>query len=164
MRKIIFTTIALAVFLNLNAYTAEPPTLLEFRNKIFDESKDIKLLLTSSKKDMIFMNSMWDSCIATLIELDAFFGMLGIFNTIKREDVTEGAVTYLYDWLSLIKNSNESTIRNLNTIYAKPIEKDTKLHIKKLIAYYTELNDRIGLELTKIMALKSTAKKIPSGN
>jgi len=159
MRKIIFIIAILAAFLSCNAYAGEGATFLEFRNKIFDESRAIKLLLTSSKKDMIFMNSMWDSCIATMIELDAYFGMLGIFNTIKKENVMEGAVTYLHDWLNVIKNTNELNIKNLNAISARPIENNAKLHAKRLITYYTELNNRIDAELTKVAALKITAKK-----
>ena len=159
MRKIISVVLVLAVFLSSSLYAAEVPTLLGFRSKFFDESRAIKLMLPNSKKDMVFMNSMWDSCIATLMQLDAYFSMAGIFNTIRKEDLTEGAVGYIADWLNAIKNTNEMNIKNLNAFSSRSTEASTKPHLKTMINYYTALNERIDIELAGVSALKATAKK-----
>ncbi|MFA5147386.1 MAG: hypothetical protein WC515_08420 [Candidatus Omnitrophota bacterium] len=159
MRKIAFVTMFLTLFSCFNAYAAEGPTLLELRNEIFDESRAIKLLLPNSRKDLIFMNSMWDSCIATMMQIDAYFNMLGIFNTIKKESVTEDAVKYIADWLNTMKTTNTLTIKNLDAMSSKQIENNTRLHVQRMTEFYTGLNKRIDTELKGVLALKATAKK-----
>ena len=108
MKKIISLILLLVVFLTFSAYALET-TLFEMRNKIFAESKEIKALLTESK-DIVLMSSMWDSCVMALTQLDAYFSMVGIFNTIKKGDISEDSVNYLIGWLSQTKKTNELNI------------------------------------------------------
>jgi len=158
MRKIICIAAALVMFLSSGAY-ALYTTLFEIRGKIFDESRAIKLLLPNARKDIVFMNSLWDSCIITIDQLDAYFSMLGIFNTIKKDAVTESAVDYIYGWLNMMKSNNDRNIKNLGAIGALAAEANTKLHVKKMADYYTDLNGTIAAELIKVSALKATSKK-----
>lgn len=159
MRKIVSVIMAILVLFSFTAYAAENPTLIEYRSKIFDESRAIKLLLSSTKRDMVFLSSMWDACIASMTQLDAYFGMVGVFNTIKKDEVTDRAVSYLIDWLNVIKSANEISIKNLEAISSRQLEDKTKSRLGRLVKYYTGLDKRLDTELTGLAALKATARK-----
>jgi succinylarginine dihydrolase len=105
------------------------------------------------------MNSMWDASIATLMQLDAYFSMLGMFNTIKKEDVTKDAVKYLSDWLTTVKSTNSMNVQNLGAISAKAVQIDTQVHANNMSNFYKELNKRIDNEMVGLDALKTTAVK-----
>jgi hypothetical protein len=127
------------------------------RNKIFEESKDLKSLLANSK-DIILINSMWDSCIIAMSQLDAYFTMLGIFNTIKEENLKEEVINYLTSWLEGIKKTNELNIKSLDAV-SVTLESKTKAHILRLKDYFGKLNDQINAELDKISLLKKSLKR-----
>lgn len=145
----------LAVFLIPNAYAAEG-NLLNLRNRIFTDSKNIKESLTGAK-DAIIINSLFDSCVITMTQLDAYFSLLGMFNTLKKESSQGQAINYLTGWLNEIKKTNELNIKSLDTIQ-EPIEAQTKLSIQKLRVYYTDLNKSIENELNKFSILGKTIK------
>ena len=155
MKKIIFLTLTFIIFLSFSVYALDT-TLLDMRNKIFEESKDLKSLLESSK-DVILVSSMWDSCIIAMSQSDAYFNMLGIFNTIKKEDLKEDAVNYLTSWLDGIKKVNELNIKSLDAV-TLTLEPKTKTHILKLKDYFGKLNNQIDAELAKISLLKKSLK------
>lgn len=157
MRKsafIIILTVILSV--NINVYALDN-SFLDIRNKFFAESKEIKSLLTSSK-DAILLSSMWDTCLLTMSGLDAYFHMLGIFNTIKERDLTEDAVNYLAKWLTEIKRNNELNI-NILSGGSYPTEPDTKPHIEKLKSLLDTLNKGIDGELDKIAILNKSIRR-----
>ena len=154
----IFFSILLALGLLFSSYAyALDNSFVNIRSKIFEESKEIKALLTTSK-DAVLLSSMWDSCIMTIRELDAYFYMLGIFNTIKERDLSEDAGIFLSRWLSEIKAGGELNIRIL-TESAYPTEGQAAIHIARLKNYLGELNKKIDSELNKISLLREAIKR-----
>ena len=153
MKKIfVFVCIALCAF-SLQGFAADSK-LLEVRNKIFDESKELRVLLTGSQ-DVILISSLWDSCLMTITQLDAYFSMLGIVNTIRAEDTSDQALTYLVSWLNEIMRSTDLNIKSLNTIM-QSLEPRTKLKIAILKNYFADLNSQVSVELNKLSLLKKT--------
>ncbi len=155
MKKIIFIILALSIFC-FSSYVFAAP-LMDMRNKIFEESKVIKSLLVTSK-NTVLVNSMWDSCIITLTQLDAYFYMQGIFNTIKKEDLNEACVNYLINWLNEVKKTDELNIKSLNTI-SVAVEPKEKIRMEKLKEYFSDLNKQIDNELSKLSLLNQSLKK-----
>lgn len=156
MKKAIFVLLALALLFGSYAYALDN-SFVDIRSKIFEEAKEIKALLTTSK-DAILLSSMWDSCLMAIRELDAYFHMLGIFNTIKKQDLSEDAVIFLARWLSEIKAGSELNIRIL-TESAYPTESQVAIHIARLKNYFGELNKKIDSELNIISLLKESIKR-----
>jgi hypothetical protein len=155
MRKSILIALALVIVLGLNAYALET-TVLDVNNKIFEEAGLIKPLLKDSK-DIVLMNSMWDSCIITKTQLDAYFFMIAIFNTIKEKDSIDKAADYLINWLNAVKKTNELNMKSLSSI-TQLLEPTTEMHIKKLNGYFAELNFKIDQELKNISEIKAASK------
>jgi len=160
MKKTSVLVLLFVILLGLEAHAQNKP-LVEMRNKIFEESKQIKSLLTDPK-DTVLVNSMWDSCIMAISQLDAYFSMVGIFNSIKKEDVTEASINYLTEWLNGIKKTNELNIKGLSAVSGAN-EPNTKIRMDILKRYFVELNKKIDDELVKhsilINALKMKKKK-----
>lgn len=150
MKKIIFIILSLVIFLSYNAYALDT-RLLDMRNKIFEEAKAIKLLLPNSK-DAPLLISMWDSCLIAIMQLDAYFSMLGIFNTIKGEDLNVDAINYIVSWLGEIKSTTDLNIKNLN-MALQVLEQNTKNHIEKLKILFSDFNKRIDIENNKFFIL-----------
>ncbi len=155
MKKTTLIILIFGIFLNFNAYAAEIP-LLDMRNKIFRECRAIQPLLKNSK-DIIVVNSMWSSGIMTVSQLDAYFSMVGIFNTIKDKDLTEDPAAYLIKWLDEIKKTNELNIKSLDSIAYK-VEPSTKVHIERLRGHFNGLNNLIDGESAKVAALQRSLK------
>ncbi|MCX5702234.1 MAG: hypothetical protein NTW64_04575 [Candidatus Omnitrophica bacterium] len=156
MRRLFFIVLALVFILNFSAYCLDTK-LFDMRNKIFEESKKIKLLVGTSQ-DLVLINSMWDSCIMCMSQLDAYFSMLGVFNTIKKENLTEVAVDYLTNWLTEIKNTNELNIKSLDSVIVT-MDPNTKPRMEKLKGYFKEVNNQINSELNKISSIKQSLQK-----
>ena len=155
MKKTPLIIFALAVGLSLNAHAqATASSLIDIRSKVLKESQEIKALL-SNTKDVILVSSMVDSCILTITQLDAYFSQLGIFNTIKKDEVTPAAVDFLEQWLNGVRNTNDLNIKSLNAI-TQSIQARTKLHLTRLTGYFTDLNTKMDQELAQLAALKKT--------
>ena len=144
--------LALVAGLSFNAH-AQATGLMDIRDKVLKESQEIKALF-SDTKDVILVSSMVDSCILTVSQLDAYFSQLGIFNTIKKDDVTPAAINFLEQWLNGIKNTNDLNIKSLNAV-TQNIQAKTKLHLERLTGYFTDLNTQIDQELAQLAALKN---------
>ena len=155
MKKTIFVTLTLIAFLNLSVYALEPQ-LLEMRNRFFQEAQEIKALPVNSK-NVVLVNSMWDSCLITMAQLDAYFSMLGIFNAVSKEPASRQAAAYLTSWLNEIKRINELNIRSLRSILQLS-DPAINTHMDRLRIYYNDLNSRIDTELKKVSALTITLK------
>lgn len=155
MKKIFYLVFAVLVFFRLDAYAFDSK-LLDIRTKILDESKEIKGLLANTK-DVILISSLWDACILTTNQLDAYFSMLGIFNTINKKDYSVDAVNYLIDWLNAIKGSNDLNLTSLNSM-PQIIEASTKTEMVVLKNYFNELNNQIAVDLNKLSVLKKALK------
>jgi len=157
MKKTLLIIFALIAGLGLNAHAQATATgLMDVRNKLLKESQEIKALLLDTK-DMILVSSMVDSCILTTSQLDAYFSQLGIFNTIKKDDVTPAAINFLEQWLNGIKSTNDLNIKSLNAFTSDASSKQakTKLHLERLTGYFTDLNTQIDQELAQLAALKN---------
>ncbi len=157
MKKIILFVLIPVLALNY-AIAASGPTIMDMRNEIFSNSQEIKSHLKDSK-DPILLNSMWDSSIMAVSQLDAYFYIVGIFNTIKEKDLSDASFNYLVDWLNQMKNTNELNIKSLNTAESTSAP-ETKIYILKLKSNFDELNRRIVKELQRVLQFQvSTAKK-----
>jgi len=155
MKKIIAVTLVLILSLSVNAHALDT-FLLEMRDKFFEESKEIKSLFAESQ-DIIVLNNMWDSCIVTMNQLGAYFFMIGIFNTIKAEDMTQEAIDYLKGWLDEVNKANTKNIAKLNS-FAQKVDARTVLHVEKLKLLYIDLNNVIDAELKNISLIESAFK------
>lgn len=155
MRKIISIALVLILFLNFNAYALDT-LLLEMRDKIFEESKQIKLLMSDSR-DIIALDGMWDACIVTITQLGAYFFMLGIFNTIEEKELTGEAIDYLERWLNETKRTNNSNIKNVESL-SQSVDARTVIHIERLKILYADLNNVIEAELKKIFLVRESLK------
>lgn len=153
MKRVILIALILVIALSFKGYALEIG-LLDMRGKIFQESKQIKPLLVSSK-NAVLVSSMWDSCLIAVTQLDAYFSMVGIFNTVKQKDWTESSFNYLITWLNEIKSTNSLNIKSLSGAL-NALEPDVKRHIERLISYFNELNRRIDSDLAKISTLKKS--------
>lgn len=82
LKKSIITALIFAVLFTTKAYCLEFK-IFEMRNKIFEQSKEIKSLMEGSKDQGILL-AMFDSCLISTTQLDAYFFMLNIFEGIKK--------------------------------------------------------------------------------
>ncbi|KPK97212.1 MAG: hypothetical protein AMJ95_10155 [Omnitrophica WOR_2 bacterium SM23_72] len=155
MRKII-GVIFLLLFLNSNAWAMDFK-IFDMRNKIFEESKQIKELFAHSQ-DTITLSSLFDACLLAMSQLDAYFNMLGIFETIEQEDLSDLAVDFVVNWLDEIKRTLDLNLNSLANI-PQPLEPKTREHIEKLKFYFRELDDIAELELRKLSLIRKTIKK-----
>ena len=158
MKKTLFFSLILSVFLNFNAYALDF-RIFDMRNKIFAESKEIKSLLANSR-DVVILTNMFDSCILAMTQIDAYYSMLGIFNQIKREHLTDATLDSLVNWLNETKRTNEVNIRLLSAA-TQTNESYTPAHIERLKAYFGQLNNYINVELGKFSLLKRSLKIKP---
>jgi hypothetical protein len=155
MKKIILSTLTLILAWNISSYALET-TLIDLRNEFLKNGQDIKASFNVSQ-DPILINSMWDSCIMTVSQLDAYFSMLGIFNTIKKENFNDAQFGFLINWLNQIKKSNELNIKSLDTVVATS-EPKSKIFILKLKGSFSKLNDYITKELKGVTQLQASVK------
>ena len=146
----------LAVTIAGRAYAAQP-TLLDMRNKIMVESAQVKDLLRTSK-DVYLISSLWDSCLLSMSQLDAYFSMVGIFNTIPKDQAARDAVSYLEQWLREIRRTNELNIKSLSTI-KDTIDPSTKIHMDAVKNIFTQLNNQLDMERNKLILFKKTLKR-----
>lgn len=168
MKKIIFLSLTCIICLALIesdskfltrqcAYALEDTPLIDMRNKIFQESKMLKSV-TLDSKDIILLNSLRNTCITTATQLDAYFSMIAIFNTIKKEARTQEAMDYLVNWLELIKKTNSVNISTLKAIN-ETLEPKTKLYTEKLKSYFIELESQVKTEINKVSLIKKSIKR-----
>ena len=160
MKKV--TGIVLGLLVAVSSYaSAMDFQIFDMRNKIFEESKAIKVKLAHSQDAVVLIN-LFDSCLITMSQLDAYFSMLGIFDTIKKEDLSSAAINYIIVWLNEITRANASNIKNFKAI-APQVGEDTNAHIAKVTKLLETLNTIIVAENNKLniilRALQTKAKK-----
>ena len=157
MKKVIFVALILVVLSSFSAY-ALGTALLDIRNKIFSESKEMRPLLGTSK-DGVLISTMWDSCLIAITQLDAYFFMLGIFNTIDENNLTVEVADYLINWLGEIKRANDLNIKSLKSV-SSTIDPATEVRIKKLTGYFYQVNFYVDADLKRISTLKESLKRV----
>lgn len=155
MKKVFFIVLAVVVSWGAGAWALDVNPLIESRSRFFEESKQIKDLFFSDTKDIIVVSSLWDSCVMTMNQLDAYFLMLGLFNLIKGEEAKRDAFVYLGNWLNEIKKVSLLNIKSL-AVFPSSVEARTKLHIERLMGYFTALNGQIDKELSRNSVLQRT--------
>jgi len=155
MKKIFLIVLMLFVFFNFQAYAIDTK-LFDLRNRIFDESKELKALLPGSK-DAFILASMFDSCLIATLQIDAYFHMLGIFESIKEKNLTAAPFEFILSWLNQMKSFNNLNLKNL-TSPAEATVPTTQVHIEKLKEYFTEFNNSIKTEVDTVSMLKKASK------
>jgi len=156
MKKII--VILFAAFLLLNSYSfAAEPSFMNMRDEVFAESKEIKELLGKSK-DSIAISSMWDTCLIAISQIDAYFHLLGIFNSVSPEALSPESADYLIKWLAQMRKTNDLNIKLLSET-SNIVEAVTQSHMIKMKDFFMRLNVRIDAEVSKINTIKMAVKK-----
>ncbi|MCQ9205507.1 MAG: hypothetical protein NG737_04260 [Omnitrophica bacterium] len=155
MKRAVIFLLILFVLSSSYVYGFEA-TLLGLRKELFEKSKEIKVALTGSK-DPILMSSLWDSCIMSMSQMDAYFAMLGILNTIKDKDRSEATLKPISGWLRGMKNTNELNVKSLDSV-TNVFGQSTKKHIRILKTYFVLLSNLIDKELEKISLLEKRVK------
>ncbi|HDZ77310.1 MAG TPA: hypothetical protein ENH41_04425 [Candidatus Omnitrophica bacterium] len=158
MKRRFLIFLSLLLLCNFNLYAFENPFLI-MRDNFFREAQELKPLLVKSN-DVVLISSMWDSCIMTTTQLDAYFHMINIFNAIDKDDLNEDVFISLTGWLRAIKRTNDLNIKGLNTV-SSVSDALTQIHIKKLKGYFSDLNKQVSIELDRISLFEKavTAEK-----
>lgn len=155
MRKLIFLVLALVLLWSLTAQALET-TLLNARSEIFKNAQEMKKYFTTSR-DPVLLSSMWDSSVMVISQLDAYFSMLGIFNTIKKENLENAQFNYLINWLNQLNNTIELNIKSLEAIKATT-DARSKVLALKLKDIFNNLKTRIIKELQVVTQLQESIK------
>ncbi|MDD5194418.1 MAG: hypothetical protein PHQ96_01920 [Candidatus Omnitrophica bacterium] len=155
MKKLIAFFMAVIFLYSFTAYPLGR-TLFQIRNGVFEESKQVQSLLPNSK-DAGLLVSMWDSCIITVTQLNAYFYMLGIFEKIDNNLLTDEPLNYLESWLTEIKKTSDMNLKSLDS-YSQPITQETRIHKEKLREYLADLNRQIDVELGKVATIKKSLR------
>ena len=156
MKKIIFLALSLVLVWSFTAQSLET-TLIDVRNEILKNAQEMKTYFTASR-DPILLNSMWDSSIMAVSQLDAYFSMLGIFNTIKKENLDDPAFSYLIKWLNQLKDTTELNIKSLEAIKSTS-DARSKVFALKLKDSFNDLKKRITKELQTVTQFQEATKK-----
>ena len=128
------------------------------RGEILKNAQEMKKY-SSTSRDPVLLNSMWDSSVMAISQLDAYFSMLGIFNTIKKENLEKTTVSYLINWLNQTEKTTELNIKSLEAIKSTT-DARSKVFALKLKTIFSDLKARIAQELQTVTQLaESTQKK-----
>jgi hypothetical protein len=153
MKKITGLVFVLCLFWGGVCSALDNP-LVSMRTRFIQESNNIKLMLKNSR-DVVLLTSLWDSCFIAASQLDAYFSLIGIFETIKPEDRTEAAINYLLNWLNDIKQTNASNIRSLNSVQAA-LDKTTNVIVRRMKINIYDLDKIIDTEINRLTVLKES--------
>lgn len=156
----LFSLIVLVTSFNIG-YTQQINPMQGLRDKIFQESKDIKDIM-SKTNDLIMMTVLFDSCTITLSYIDAYFSMLNILDTIEDEYITTDTLDVINKWLISMEAANDMNLRSLDSSIPT-FEQQTRQHIDRLRGYFTQLKTYINDEQRKLNILKRSVLKRKSG-
>lgn len=151
MRKYKLLILLMLLLINIFAYAIDFP-IFDLRNRIYEEAKRIKQLLPTSSDGVILL-SIVDSCHIVIQQLDAYFYMLGIFESIDKDNIAYAAVDNIQAWLNQIKATNAISLKSLNS-FTDIKDQATKEHIAKVKAFFLELNLRLEQESNKLTVIK----------
>ncbi|MDP2831069.1 MAG: hypothetical protein Q8O02_02315 [Candidatus Omnitrophota bacterium] len=157
MKKIIFLALSLVLVWSFSVRALET-TLVDARGEILKNAQEMKKY-SSTSRDPVLLNSMWDSSVMAISQLDAYFSMLGIFNTIKKENLGDTQFSYLVKWLQQLKDTTELNIKSLEAIKSTT-DARSKVFALKLKGIFSNLKARIAQELQTVKQFaESTQKK-----
>jgi len=149
--------VAMAVALMAGNVYAADMKLMEMRDRVYDESTQMKPLLANSQ-DVVLLGSMWDACLMAMMQLDAYFYMVGIFNEVNEEAAKAQTIDYLIKWLTQMKAANDVNIGNLSTV-GMPVQAKTQVHIDRLKNLFFDINKVLDVEIRDLNFLKSRVPK-----
>jgi hypothetical protein len=152
MKKVI-PLLIVGIFFTCNALALDLK-MLDIRQKIFVLSQEIKDNVPKTK-DSYAMQAMFNSCLMTASQLDAYFHMVGVFDTIKKENLSTTAVDFLTAWLQQIQKTNQLNLNTFNTIISS-VEPATKKYVERVRLTFSDLGGIIVEELNKVNALKKS--------
>jgi hypothetical protein len=156
MKKTIFLILAL-VLAWCGAAQALETTLIETRNDILKNAQEMKGYFTTSR-DPLLLNSMWDSSVMSVSQLDAYFSMLGIFNTIKNENLTADSVKYLLNWIKQVQETTDLNIKGLEAIKTTT-DARSKVFALKLKDIFNNLKSKLAVENANVIKLQDSLVK-----
>lgn len=156
MKKAAVFILALCLLFTINSYALNNP-LLQMRERFLQESNNIKILIRNSK-DVVLLTSMWDSCFIAMTQLDAYFSLIGIFESIKKEDLTESSVNYLLNWLEEVKKTNTVNKRSLS-IAPVLIDNATKVAAQRMDTNFSDFNKTIDREINRLLKLREGVRR-----
>ncbi len=159
MKRKIFIILIFCVFLTQTAYCLDT-RLYDLRQKLFAQAQEIKQLVNrdNAAQYLVLVSTMWDTCFVAITQLDAYFYILGIFNSIKKENITQPTIDFLGRWLKQIKDTDELNIKGLDGIKL-PIDPMIRISMERLKRYFRELNNQIDKELAEIGKLRKSLDK-----
>ena len=159
MKRIIFIILIFVVFLTQGAYCLDTK-LYDIRQKLFAQAQEIKKLVNrdNAAQYLVLVSTMWDTCFVAITQLDAYFYILGLFNTIKQGNITAPTIDFLSRWLKQVRDTNELNINGLDGIKL-PIEPMIRINMERLKRYFRELNNQIDKELAEIGKLRKSLDK-----
>ncbi|MDD5129676.1 MAG: hypothetical protein PHS66_01290 [Candidatus Omnitrophica bacterium] len=156
MKKVIILVLSLVLIWSVTAQALES-NLIDTRNEILQAAQEMKAYFATSR-DPILLNSMWDSSLMAVSQLDAYFSMLGIFNTIKKDNLDAAAFSYLVTWLNQLKETTALNIKSLGEIKSTT-DARSKAFVLKLKGIFTNLEARIVKELQSVGQFQDSIKK-----
>ncbi len=156
MKKVFLLVLGFVLVFALAAQALET-TLIDTRNEIFQNAQEMKSYFATTR-DPVLLNNMWDSSIMAISQLDAYFTMLAIFNTIKKEETDTVAVGYLVKWLNQVKDSTAMEVKSLDAV-TKTSDARSKALMAKSKTLFNNLIARIGKELETVNQYQQTLKK-----
>lgn len=137
-------------------YCAEN-SVVSMRKRFLQESGNIKPLLKNSR-DVVLLSTLWDSCFIVMTQLDAYVSMVGIIDTVKRQDLQESAVDYLVSWLGEVKNTNNAALASLNSV-GSSLDQATIVVVKRMKGDFADLNKILEAETVRLIRLKEGIRK-----
>jgi hypothetical protein len=156
MRRIVFLVLSLVLICNISASAVET-SLLDVRTEILKDAQEMKLYFATTR-DPILLNSLWDSSIMVVSQLDAYFSMLGIFNTIKKENLENSSFSYLIGWLNQLKDTSDLNIKSLGAVKATT-DARSKAFVLKLKDNFSILKERITQDLATVKQFEEAVLK-----
>jgi hypothetical protein len=159
MVKKILLILVFFVLLTQSAYCLDT-RLYDLRQKLFTQAQEIKQLVNrdNAAQYLVLVSTMWDTCFVAITQLDAYFYILGIFNSIKKENITHPTIDFLSRWLKQTKDTDELNIQGLDGIKL-PIDPMIRINMERLKRCFRELNSQIDKELTEIEKLRKSLDK-----
>ncbi|MCH7504034.1 hypothetical protein IID04_00145 [PVC group bacterium] len=153
MKKII-CLFTIGIFFASSAAYAESTIseLKSMRDKMFQVSVELKTVLTKTK-EVILANTLWDASVMTVTQLDAYFIMVGIYETIPRESRLEQAAQYIIYWLTSVENTNDVNIKSLESMTNLTDPRLDK-YVQTMKSFFQNINSLIRGEITKLKILK----------
>jgi hypothetical protein len=156
MRKIIVIVLGLFFAGSIPAQALESK-LIDARTQIMQNSQEIKKYFATTR-DPVLINSMWDSSVMTVSQLDAYFSMLGIFNTIKNENLSPEAFDYLINWLNRISESADLNAKTLGQIKSTADARSKAMSLK-LKSILDNLKTEVAKEQKTVGQLQAAVQK-----